>query len=171
MVFVIGLGPRSESGGDTTRAMTWTLLVVNGPNLNLLGEREPEVYGAATLDEIIGDLAAYGAERGAAVEHFQSNVEGELVDALHRARGSADGIVLNPGAFSHYSIALRDAIAAIDLPVVEAHLSNVHAREDFRRTSVLAPVCLGVIAGFGAASYRLAVDALVGHLEGRSVEG
>ena len=151
--------------------MTWTLLVVNGPNLNLLGKREPEVYGAATLDEIIGDLAAYGAERGAAVEHFQSNVEGELVDALHRARGSADGIVLNPGAFSHYSIALRDAIAAIDILVVEAHLSNVHAREDFRRTSVLAPVCLGVIAGFGAASYRLAVDALVGHLEARSVEG
>lgn len=151
--------------------MTWTLLVVNGPNLNLLGEREPEVYGAATLDEIVGDLAAYGAERGAAVEHFQSNIEGELVDALHRARGSADGIVLNPGAFSHYSIALRDAIAAIDIPVVEAHLSNVHAREDFRRTSVLAPVCLGVIAGFGAASYRLAVDALVGHLEARSVEG
>ena len=151
--------------------MTWTLLVVNGPNLNLLGEREPEVYGAATLDEIIGDLAAYGAERGAAVEHFQSNVEGELVDVLHRARGSADGIVLNPGAFSHYSIALRDAIAAIDIPVVEAHLSNVHAREDFRRTSVLAPVCLGVIAGFGAASYRLAVDALVGHLEARSVKG
>lgn len=151
--------------------MTWTLLVVNGPNLNLLGEREPEVYGAATLDEIIGDLAAYGAERGAAVEHFQSNIEGELVDALHRARGSADGIVLNPGAFSHYSIALRDAIAAIDIPVVEAHLSNIHAREDFRRTSVLAPVCLGVIAGFGAASYRLAVDALVGHLEARSVEG
>ena len=150
--------------------MTWTLLVVNGPNLNLLGEREPEVYGAATLDEIIGDLAAYGAERGAAVEHFQSNVEGELVDALHEARGSADGIVLNPGAFSHYSIALRDAIAAIDIPVVEAHLSNVHAREDFRRTSVLAPVCLGVIAGFGAASYRLAVDALVGHLEARSIE-
>ena len=150
--------------------MTWTLLVVIGPNLNLLGEREPEVYGAATLDEIIGDLAAYGAERGAAVEHFQSNVEGELVDALHEARGSADGIVLNPGAFSHYSIALRDAIAAIDIPVVEAHLSNVHAREDFRRTSVLAPVCLGVIAGFGAASYRLAVDALVGHLEARSIE-
>lgn len=144
---------------------------MNGPNLNLLGEREPEVYGAATLDEIIGDLAAYGAERGAAVEHFQSNIEGELVDTLHRARGSADGIVLNPGAFSHYSIALRDAIAAIDIPVVEAHLSNIHAREDFRRTSVLAPVCLGVIAGFGAASYRLAVDALVGHLEARSTEG
>lgn len=150
--------------------MTWTLLVVNGPNLNLLGEREPEVYGAATLDEIMAGVSAHGASRGVVIEHFQSNVEGELVDALHRARGSADGIVLNPGAFSHYSIALRDAIAAIDLPVVEAHLSNVHAREDFRRTSVLAPVCLGVIAGFGAAGYRLAVDALVSHLEARSTE-
>ncbi len=151
--------------------MTWKLLVVNGPNLNLLGEREPEVYGAATLNEIITDLTAYGAERGVAIAHFQSNVEGELVDALHRARGSADGIVFNPGAFSHYSIALRDAIAAIGIPVVETHLSNVHAREDFRRTSVLAPVCLGVIAGFGAASYRLAVDALVGCLEARPAEG
>ena len=151
--------------------MTWKLLVVNGPNLNLLGEREPEVYGAATLDEIITDLTDYGAERDVAIEHFQSNIEGELVDALHRARGSADGIVLNPGAFSHYSIALRDAIAAIGIPVVEAHLSNVHAREDFRRTSVLAPVCLGVIAGFGAASYRLAVDALIGRLEARPAEG
>ena len=150
--------------------MARTILVVNGPNLNLLGGRETDVYGEATLDEMMADVAAHAAERGAAVHCFQSNIEGELVGAIQAAAGTgdgaADGIVLNAGAFTHYSVALRDAIAAVDVPVVETHLSNVHAREDFRHTSVIAAVCAGVIAGFGAASYRLAVDALIDLLNG-----
>ena len=151
--------------------MAWTILVVNGPNLNLLGDREPDLYGAVTLDEISRGLDDYGADRGVTIEHFQSNIEGELLDALHGGRGSADGIVLNAGAFTHYSIALRDAIAAIGVPVVETHISNVHAREDFRHTSVIASVCLGVITGFGPTGYRLAVDALIDHLESRPAPG
>ena len=144
--------------------MARTILVLNGPNLNLLGTRETDVYGDATLDELMAAVSAHAAARGAAVRHIQSNIEGELVDAIHAAASdgddAADGIVLNAGAFTHYSIALRDAIAAVDVPVVETHLSNVHAREDFRHSSAIAAVCVGVIAGFGPASYRLAVDAL-----------
>lgn len=148
--------------------MAWKLLVVNGPNLNLLGEREPDLYGTATLDEIVRDLVAYGADRDITIEHFQSNSEGDLIDELHKARGdSIDGIILNAGAFTHDSIALLDAIAAIGVPVVEIHVSKVHTREDFRRTSRVAPACLGMIAGFGTSGYRLAVDALVDHLETR----
>ena len=145
--------------------MPATILVLNGPNLNLLGTRETDVYGSFTLADIVAAVSAHAASRGAAVRHFQSNIEGELVDAIHAAAssgsGAADGIVLNAGAFTHYSIALRDAIAAVDVPVVETHLSNVHAREDFRHTSAIAAVCAGVITGFGATSYRLAVDALI----------
>ena len=144
--------------------MALTLLVLNGPNLNLLGEREPDVYGAATLADLVTELDAYGSERGVVIRHIQSNIEGELVDALHAARGDVDGIVLNAGAFTHYSIALRDAISAIEIPVVETHLSNVLAREEFRHESAIAAVCVGVISGFGTASYRLAIDALVDHL-------
>ena len=163
--------------------MVCSILVVNGPNLNLLGAREPEIYGTATLDDLMADLARYGAARDADIRCFQSNIEGELVDAIQAASApggggtaapsvagivpdadGADGIVLNAGAFTHYSIALRDAVAACGLPVVETHLSNVAAREDFRHASVIAAVCAGVIAGFGAASYRLAVDALIGLL-------
>ena len=144
--------------------MTRNVLVLNGPNLNLLGTREPEVYGHDTLDDILADLRAHAATRGVDIVDFQSNIEGELIGRLHEARGNVDGVVFNPGAFTHYSIALRDAIAGTGLVVVETHLSNVHAREPFRHTSVLAAVCLGVVAGFGRHSYFVALDALIRHL-------
>jgi 3-dehydroquinate dehydratase-2 len=140
------------------------VLLLNGPNLNLLGLREPEVYGRETLADIVGELRSFASERGVEMSDFQSNSEGELVTAIHGARDTADGIVLNPGAYTHYSIAIRDAIAGVALPVVETHLSNVHAREPFRRESVLAPVCVGVVAGFGRHSYFVALEALLRHL-------
>jgi len=144
--------------------MNRTVLVLNGPNLNLLGTREPEVYGSDTLDDILTDLRAYAAKSDVDLVDFQSNIEGELIGRLHDARGNVDGVVFNPGAFTHYSIALRDAIAGTELVVIETHLSNIHAREPFRHTSVLAPVCLGVVAGFGRHSYFVALDALLRHL-------
>ncbi len=144
--------------------MSKTVLVLNGPNLNLLGLRQPEIYGSETLADLMADVESYAAQQGVTVESFQSNVEGELIDRLHQARGTVDGVVFNPGAYTHYSIALRDAITAVELPVVETHISNVHAREEFRHTSVLAPVCLGVVAGFGRHSYLIALDALLRHL-------
>lgn len=141
-----------------------TILVLNGPNLNLLGSREPEVYGTDTLGDIVADLRAYGSKRGVDVVDYQSNVEGELIDRLHEARNQVAGVVFNPGAFTHYSIALRDAVAGIEPPVIETHLSNVHSREGFRHSSVLTAVCLGVVAGFGRDSYVVALDALIRHL-------
>ena len=146
--------------------MTRQVLVLNGPNLNLLGTREPEVYGSDTLDDIVSAVTAAAADRDVTVRAVQSNVEGELVDALHDARDWASGVIFNPGAYTHTSIALRDAITAVELPVVEVHLSNVHAREDFRSRSMVSGVCLGVVTGFGAIGYRLALDALLAHLDG-----
>jgi 3-dehydroquinate dehydratase II len=140
------------------------ILVLNGPNLNLLGTREPDVYGRQTLAEINHELEKVAAAHNTVLRTVQSNHEGALIDALHEARDWADGILINPGAFTHTSYALRDAITAVALPAVEVHLSNVHTREPFRRRSVLAPVCLGQVAGFGAYSYTLGLFALLNHL-------
>jgi 3-dehydroquinate dehydratase-2 len=139
--------------------------LLNGPNLNMLGTREPEIYGSRSLDDIVADLRTYAGERGAALRDHQSNVEGQLVDAIQEAMTWADGIVFNPGGYTHTSVALRDAIAGCGIPVVETHMSNVYAREEFRSRSLLSGVCLGVISGFGATSYKLAIDALIDHLE------
>lgn len=144
--------------------MTYKILVLNGPNLNLLGTREKTIYGAETLPDILNALREYAAQQDVEMRDFQSNSEGALVDAIHEARGWADGIVINAGAYTHTSIAIRDAISGVQLPVIEIHLSNVHARDEFRHHSYLAPVCVGVIAGFGRWSYFLGIDALVQHL-------
>jgi 3-dehydroquinate dehydratase-2 len=145
-----------------------SVLVLHGPNLNLLGTREPGVYGRLTLPEVDRQIREYGRRRGVRVECRQSNLEGELIGWLHGAeREGFGGVVLNPGAFTHYSIAIRDAVAAIAVPVVEVHVSNVHAREEFRRHSVIAAVARGQIAGFGPQSYLLGVEALLTLGEGR----
>jgi 3-dehydroquinate dehydratase-2 len=141
------------------------VLLLSGPNLNLLGEREPAVYGTATLDDHVALAGTTAAALGLAVEHLQSNHEGAVVDAVHGARGRCAAIVVNPGALTHYSWALHDALAAFEGPVVELHLSNPNAREEWRHTSVVAPVATGTIAGFGGDGYRLAVEAVARLLE------
>lgn len=135
------------------------ILVIHGPNLNLLGTREPDVYGTATLAQIDAEIEATAAALGARVRIVQSNHEGAIIDALHSARGEFDRIIINPGAFTHYSYAIADAVSGIGIPTIEVHLSNIYAREAFRRTSVIAPVCAGSIAGFGTQSYLLALRA------------
>ena len=142
------------------------VLVLHGPNLNLLGTREPGVYGKTTLGAIDRMLGALARELAVTLEARQSNIEGELVTLLQQASGRVDGIVINPAAYTHTSVAIRDAITAVGLPTVEVHLSNVHAREDFRQRSLTAGVCVGVVAGFGAESYALGLRALVAHLRG-----
>ena len=142
------------------------ILVLHGPNLNLLGTREPEIYGKDTLEDINGMLRKRANEAGIQkIDFLQSNYEGELVETIQKARGNYDFILLNPGAFTHYSIAIRDAISAIDVPVIELHLSNVHNREEFRHHSVLSPVVMGQVVGFGVDSYLGALDIAIRKLE------
>jgi 3-dehydroquinate dehydratase-2 len=142
------------------------VLVLHGPNLNLLGERDPEVYGQQTLDQLNETIVREAAAAGVEVSCEQYNGEGQIIDALHAARKTYGGVVINPGAYAHYSYAIADAIAAIGIPVIEVHLSNVAGREAFRRTSVTAAACRGVVSGLGAASYRLALRALAEILRG-----
>ncbi|MCX6273647.1 MAG: type II 3-dehydroquinate dehydratase [Bacteroidetes bacterium] len=134
------------------------ILIINGPNLNLIGKREPHVYGSTTFEDFLHDLKKKNA--GITIDYFQSNVEGEIINKLQEAGFSGDGIILNAGGYTHTSVAIADAVAAIDTPVVEVHISNIHAREEFRHVSLIAKNCKGVITGFGLDSYRLAVESL-----------
>lgn len=145
--------------------MPVTILLVHGPNLNLLGERDPLIYSSKTLLDIEGEVAAAANARNAGVLCYQSNHEGNLIDFLHEHRRLADGAILNGGALTHTSVALRDAIEAVSLPVVEVHLSNIHAREPFRHRSLTAGVCIGVVTGLGPGGYTAAVDLLLDHIE------
>jgi len=147
-----------------------TILLLSGPNLNLLGQREPEVYGTATLDDHVERARLAAKRHGLDLEHRQSNHEGDLVDAIHAARSTTAGLVINAGAFTHYAWALHDALAAYPAPVVELHLSNPDTREPWRHTSVITPVATGLIAGFGGHGYELAVDALAALIADRSQE-
>jgi 3-dehydroquinate dehydratase-2 len=144
-----------------------TVLLLSGPNLNLLGEREPEIYGRDTLDDLVSDARAVAAEHGHELEHVQSNHEGAIVDAIQAARGRCAALVINPGAFTHYSYAIADALATFEGVKVELHISNPAAREAWRRTSVVAPYVTGTVAGFGRRGYRLALEAVVQQLEAR----
>jgi len=153
------MGPR---GVEDARARGKTVLVLHGPNLNLLGIREPDVYGALTLEQIDERLRTLAAELGVEIEIFQSNAEGDLVDRIQQARGVAQAILINPAAYTHTSVAIRDAILAVGLPVIEVHLSNIHRREEFRQRSLISGVAVGQVSGFGADSYLLGLRAAVG---------
>lgn len=143
------------------------ILIINGPNINLLGTREPEIYGALTMEDINTQLFEYAKELGVEIETFQSNIEGEIVDKIQSAKKDCQGIVINPAAYTHTSVAIRDAISAVALNAVEVHISNIHAREEFRKNSLIAPVCIGQICGFGADSYKLGLKGLVDFLNNK----
>ena len=153
------------------RSIRIGVFVLHGPNLNLLGSRDPAVYGTTTLAEIDAELGRRAKARGATVEAAQTNLEGELVELIQRAKGRADAIVINPGGYTHTSVAIRDAIDAVQLPAVEVHLSNLHAREPFRRESITAAKCVGQICGFGAQSYYLGLDAAISLVEATRAHG
>lgn len=141
------------------------ILVINGPNINMLGTREPEIYGTLTLEKIIEELQKQAQELNIELVSFQSNIEGEIVTAIQNAKKDCDGILMNPAAYTHTSVAIRDAICAAALPCVEIHISNIHNREEFRKTSLTAPVCIGQICGFGLNSYKLGLKALTDYLK------
>lgn len=138
-------------------------LVINGPNLNMLGTREPEKYGTTTLSDIEKEISVHAKSKNVEVDFYQSNIEGEIVTAIQKAKDVYDGIIINPAAYTHTSVALRDAILAVELPTVEIHLSNIHTREEFRHHSYTAPVCIGQITGFGKFGYIMALDAIINH--------
>jgi 3-dehydroquinate dehydratase II len=138
-----------------------SVLVINGPNLNMLGKREKDIYGGETLEEINDIIASKAKELGIEVQFYQSNHEGDIIDRIHSAPGVFNAVIINPGALTHYSIAVRDAIKAVDIPFIEVHMSNIHTREDFRAKSFTAPVCKGQICGFGVKSYLLALNAVI----------
>lgn len=140
------------------------IMVINGPNLNMLGVREPQIYGEKTYSDLENYIEEYCKEKGIDVTVLQSNGEGELIDFIHHSQGNFDGIVINPGAYTHYSYAIRDALASIELPAVEVHISNIYKREEFRHTSVTAPSCIGQISGLGFKGYLLAIDYLAGEV-------
>ncbi len=142
------------------------ILVIHGPNLNLLGTREPETYGDLSLDDINKEIENFAQNNKLKLQTFQSNIEGEIVDFIQQ-NGDWDGLVINPAAYTHTSVAIRDAIKAVNIPAVEIHLSNIHAREEFRKTSLIAPVCVGQVSGFGYYSYVLGLNAIINHLENR----
>lgn len=144
------------------------ILVINGVNMNMLGIREPDKYGSMTLKELEKDLYAYSFELGIDIETYQSNHEGEIVEKIHSAYNNADGIVINPGAYTHTSVAIRDALSAVNIPTVEIHMTNIHSREDFRHKSLIAPVCMAQISGFGFDSYKLGLKGLVNFLKSDS---
>ena len=141
------------------------ILVINGPNLNMLGIREPEKYGTLSLAEIEKELHAYSFELGIDIETFQSNLEGDIIDKIQQTIGAIDGILINAGGYTHTSVAIRDAVSAVGLPCVEVHMTNIHAREEFRHKSLIAPVCIGQISGFGKESYKLGLKALYDYLK------
>ncbi len=146
------------------------IIVIHGPNLNLLGTREPEMYGHLSLDDINGEIEGYRKENNLEINIFQSNIEGEIVDFIQQNR-DWDGLVINPAAYTHTSVAIRDAVKAVDIPAVEVHLSNIHSREEFRKTSLIAPVCIGQISGFGNYSYILGLYAICDHLNKEKSKG